>query len=159
MPGEFECQTAEDMLASFLKAGAVHSSACTAAFTKGCQMNPLTLAELKVEIVNICESWMKGGARDCPWQCWIAMLLEVLIYGTSPDHLWKHVRTWYCWHTSNTNWFSSAYKSGGSLTYATPCWMGGFEPPSTGVPMPPTPAQLGCTLPCPHHRVRWQLCL
>lgn len=36
-------------------------------------MNPLTLAELKVEIVNICERWMKDGARDYPRQCWIAI--------------------------------------------------------------------------------------
>lgn len=55
MPAEFECQTAEDMLPSFSKAGAVHSGACTAAFTNGCQMNPLTLAEVEVEVMNICE--------------------------------------------------------------------------------------------------------
>lgn len=55
MPAEFEYLRAKDMLASFLKAGAVHSCAGTAAFTKGCQMNPLTLAELEVEVMNICK--------------------------------------------------------------------------------------------------------
>lgn len=108
------------MLASFLKAGAVHSSACTEAFTKGCQMNPLTLAELEVEVMNICERWMKRcmsapgsaeastGLSKFPWAIGSAHLWH---FPRLMDHLWKHIKTWYCWHTSNTNCFSGAYKS------------------------------------------------
>lgn len=132
------------MLASFLKAGAVHSSACTAAHTRGCQTNPLTLAELEVEVMNICESWMKGGARDCSRQCWGQTSLSkfpcaigsahLWHFPRLMDHLWKHMKTWYCWHTSNTNWFSYKF-----LTCATPCWM-------------TLPAQLS---PCHPHQPSW----
>lgn len=94
MPADFECQTAKDMLASFLKAGAVYSCACTAAFTKGSQMNPLTLAELEVEVMNICERWMvvhktapgsAGASTGLSKFPNSPVLLEVLIYDTSQD--------------------------------------------------------------------------
>lgn len=34
------------------------------------------------------------------------------------DHLCKHIKTWNCWHTSNTNCFSGAYKSDSILDLA-----------------------------------------
>lgn len=95
MPAEFECQTAKDMLASFLKAGAVHSCAFTAAFTKGCQINPLTLAELGSggneylwemnEVVHETAPGSAGASTSLSKFPNSPVLLQVLIYGTFPD--------------------------------------------------------------------------
>lgn len=95
-----------------------------------------------------------AGASSSLSECPCAICAHLWHFPRLMDHLWKHIKPHIAGAPVTQTVFQGFTNLTASLIYATPCWMRGFEPPSTGLPMPPTPAQLGCTLPCAHHRER-----